>query len=38
MKGIDTTKAAQVMAVLELGKRLLQNKQYSLLLSAEEVW
>lgn len=38
MKGIGATKSAQVLAVIELGKRLLQNKQYSLLLNASDVW
>lgn len=38
IKGLGSAKAAQVIAVLELGKRLFQNKEATLILSPEDVW
>lgn len=38
IKGLGQAKASQIMAVLELGKRLYQNKQSELLLTPKDVW
>ncbi len=38
IKGLGKVKAAQVIASIELGRRLLTGKQASLILSPEEVW
>ncbi|PIS06562.1 MAG: hypothetical protein COT80_00005 [Candidatus Buchananbacteria bacterium CG10_big_fil_rev_8_21_14_0_10_33_19] len=37
-KGLGTAKAAQIIAVIELGKRFFDNKKSKLILSPEEVW
>lgn len=36
--GLGTTKACEIVACFELGRRFLQNKQSSLLLSPQDVW
>jgi DNA repair protein RadC len=38
IKGLGQTKAGQIIASLELGRRLLQNKKSELLLSPKSVW
>lgn len=38
ISGIGKTKASQIMACFELGKRLLVNKKTSLILSPRQVW
>jgi len=38
IKGLGPAKSAQVLAVLELGKRLFLNKRSQLILSPEDVW
>lgn len=36
--GIGIAKACEIVACFELGRRLLQNKQYTLILSPKDVW
>ncbi len=36
--GLGTAKACEIMACFELGRRLLQNKKVTLILSPKEVW
>lgn len=36
--GLGSTKACEIVACFELGKRLLQNKQSTLLISPEDIW
>jgi len=38
IKGIGTTKASQIIAAFELGRRFLKGKQSVLILSPKEVW
>lgn len=38
IKGLGKTKAGQILASVELGRRLLQNKKSELVLSAQNVW
>ncbi|MFA5127555.1 MAG: DNA repair protein RadC [Patescibacteria group bacterium] len=38
IKGLGQIKAGQILASLELGRRLLQNKKTELVLSARDVW
>jgi len=38
IKGLGKTKTGQIIASIELGRRLLKNKQAALLLSPENVW
>jgi len=38
ISGIGVTKASQIIACFELGKRLLINKKISIILSPQEVW
>ena len=38
IKGIGATKACQIVACFELGKRLLKNKQINLIITPKDIW
>ena len=38
IKGLGKTKAGQILASLEIGRRFLQNKKSELILSPQDVW